>query len=231
MLNLRRRIKTWLYAIHWRTGYRSSCDEETWAKRVQPLFLKDQGLKPYHNFLDIGCGYLRGTVELVDYLENGRFFGIDVSRSNIRKAKDRVGQECRNRPILVVGSLLDISRFWPTTKFDFVLAASVFTHLWPAEVEGCLQGVSRVMKGKFFTTVFKDNTVKQYDGWCGSCVDHTLETHQSAKRVTRWRNYLAMNFCYNTVWISEVAKKYKLEVREIGPTQIGQFMLEIKPIE
>jgi len=229
-LNLRRRMKTWLYAIYWRGGYKSTGEEETWAKRVQPIFLRDQGLKPHHNFLDIGCGYLRGTLELVDYLEEGRFFGIDVSSSNIRRAKERVSRQCNNRPNLIAGSLLGISRFWPTVKFDFVLAASVFTHLWPAEIEGCLQQVERVLNenGKFFATVFKDNTVSKYDGWCGSCINHTLETHPSPKSVTRRRNYLFLNFCYNTLWISEVAKKCKLEVREIGPTEIGQFMLEIK---
>lgn len=211
-------------------GFKSSDDQEAWQRRVQPTFLKNQGLRPDHNFLDLGCCFLRGTVDLVDYLEEGRFYGIDVSSANIRKAKERVSRQCHNRPNLAAGSLLGISKIWPTVKFDFILAASVFTHLLPTEIEESLREVGRVLgdKGKFFATILKDNTVSKYDGWCGSCADHRFEIHRSSTFFSRWKNYLFLDLCHNSLWISEKAKECNLVVREIGASDIYQFMLEIK---
>ena len=37
----------------------------------------------------------------------------------------------------------------------------------------------------------------------------------------------SQTFCYNATWIDQVARLYGLSVKAIGPTEIGQFMLEM----
>jgi SAM-dependent methyltransferase len=215
------------YLRKWESGYQSASRQEAWQREAQPTFLKKQGLLPHHVFLDLGFGYLRGTIDLIDYLDAGHFYGLDISRANIQKATERASEQCRHKPTLAVSGLSQIAQTWPNARFDFVLAASLFTHLWPTDLEDCLQKISRLLTGRFYATIFKDNTVAVYDGWCGSCVNH--KTGHSWTSIRRWLNRRNLNFCYNTAWIEKVAKRSSLRVSEIGSSDIGQFMLEISP--
>jgi cyclopropane fatty-acyl-phospholipid synthase-like methyltransferase len=211
------------YMKRWGPGYPTRPEEEPWARKVQPAFLRKQGLLPNHVFLDLGCGWLRGTIELIDYLEDGNFYGIDISKTNIDKAKARAKQSSKHLPNLAVASRFEINQIWPKVQFDYILAASLFTHIYPPDLQECLHAVSTVLGGKFYATIFKDNTVTVNDGWCGTCSDHRPDHSTKSRR----QNFKRLDFCYNTSWISEVAKEHGLRVVEIGPTEIGQFMLEI----
>ena len=216
------------YTKLWQDGYVSTPQEEASQRLAQACFLKSQGPRPVDAFLDLGCGYLRGTIELVDYLEDGHFYGIDISRKNIEKARERALRVCRHRPHLAVADSFEIGQIWPNARFDYILAASLFTHLYPADLQECLRQVSIVLSGRFFATIFKDNTVDVCDGWCGTCIDH--QDHHTVSLTARRDNYANLNFCYNTTWIAKTGKDYSLRVREIGSTEIGQFMLEISRI-
>ncbi len=215
------------YRKVWKNGYLSAPDEWDWARQVQAKFLKQQGLRPSDKFLDLGCGFLRGTIDVIDYLEDGHFFGIDISQKNIERGQERVRQLCKNKPNLALADSFEIEEVWPNMRFDFILAASLFTHMYPDDLAECLRQVYRVLDGIFFATIFKDNTVPVYQGWCGTCIDHQ-EDH-SVSSESRQDNYENLNFAYNTSWIAQVAKDCQLQVKEIGPTEIGQFMLEITP--
>lgn len=48
--------------------------------KLQFDLLVQQGLKPQHFLLDVGCGSLRGGVHFIRYLEPGHYFGVDESR-------------------------------------------------------------------------------------------------------------------------------------------------------
>jgi SAM-dependent methyltransferase len=218
-------IRLATYLKRWGPLYFSPPEEEAWVGKAQPSFLKKQGLLPEHVFLDLGCGWLRGTIELIEYLEEGNFYGIDISQANIDKAKERTMQMAKHQPNLAVASGFEIGQLWPNIQFDFVLAASVFTHLYPADLRECLRQLSKVLRGRCFATIFKDNTLPVHGGWCGVCVDH----HEDHSTISRRENLEKLDFCYNTSWISHAAIQFGLRVREIGPTEIGQFMLEISP--
>jgi SAM-dependent methyltransferase len=69
-------------------------DVHSWHRRVvgglwdeagerHVAFLREQGLKPSDAVLDIGCGSLRTGVRLLQYLEPGRYVGIDQDASLI----------------------------------------------------------------------------------------------------------------------------------------------------
>lgn len=215
------------YLKRWGPGYTTLPEEEPWARKVQPAFLRKQGLLPNHVFLDLGCGWLRGTIELIDYLEEGNFYGIDISKANIEKARVRAKQSSEHIPNLAVAGRFEIKQIWPKVQFDYVLAASLFTHIYPSDLEECLHAISTVLRGKFYTTIFKDSTVTVSDGWCGTCIDHDPDHLTMSRRASFER----LDFCYNTSWISQVAREHGLRVVEIGPTEIGQFMLEVSHVE
>jgi hypothetical protein len=59
---------------------RSTLKESTnWEDvgRMQFEFLLREGLQPHHHLLDIGCGSFRGGRFVIDYLQEGHYFGID----------------------------------------------------------------------------------------------------------------------------------------------------------
>jgi hypothetical protein len=136
-------------------------------------------------------------------------------------------QRARHKPNLAVASGFEIGQLWPNIQFDFVLAASVFTHLYPADLRECLRQLSKVLRGRCFVTIFKDNTLPVHGGWCGVCVDHH-EDHLTIA-LSRHENLQKLDFCYNTSWIGHAASGFGLRVKEVGSTEIGQFMLEISP--
>lgn len=130
-------------------------------------FLISNGLRPEHKLLDIGCGPIRAGIHFIDYLNDGNYYGID----------------CRSEYYIIgykIAELLNVNKTWNFftskvfycavwgVKFDYILAASLFTHLSEDDILLCLQSVKKVMKGDgmFFATFFEkeDNPPKISDG-------------------------------------------------------------------
>jgi hypothetical protein len=124
-------------------------------------FLVQNGMKPDHLFLDIGCGCLRGGVHAIGYLETGHYYGIEKEAWLLKAGKDielkRYNIE-HKKPNLRLTSDFDLSTF-ESVQFDFMLALSVFTHLEPHMVDLCLSHVGPSLKstGVFFAT-FNEST-------------------------------------------------------------------------
>lgn len=135
---------------------------ELWA---QPAFMMSVGLRKYHKFLDLGCGCLRGTALLVDYLEQGNFFGVDVSQSYIDQAQARLDMVgVRNKANLFCISDYDIFNL-AKTKFDFILSVSILTHVMPDHIPALFSGVKECLseKGQYFFTIYPE-TIYNYHG-------------------------------------------------------------------
>lgn len=121
----------------------------------QIAFLKGRGLAPAHYLLDIGCGTLRGGVPLIEYLEEGHYYGIET-RENVlqegRRELAQAGLETKN-PVLIVES--DIARVQIEQQFDYAWAFSVLFHMTDEIVEDCIALVSRALKpgGVFYANV------------------------------------------------------------------------------
>lgn len=123
--------------------------------KLQRDFLVEQGLRPEHRFLDVGCGNLRAGVHLVDYLEPGHYYGIDINPEVIRLGYDHeLTDEKRER--LPTTNLHATDRFDAEfgVKFDMAIAQSVFTHVSLNDIRLCLYRVAKVMApgGRFFAT-------------------------------------------------------------------------------
>lgn len=132
-----------------------------WEKlgRLQLDFLVSRGLAPHHRLLDLGCGCLRASVLLVDYLESGHYFGIDVNQPLLdagRRELAAAGLE-HKLPLgnLVCSGSFDLSAF--AEAFDFALAQSLFTHLPLNSIRTCLERLPPAMKpgGLLFATYFE----------------------------------------------------------------------------
>lgn len=124
---------------------------------LQFEFLQKRGMLPGHRFLDVGCGCLRGGIHFVQYLNVGNYYGLDINPSLIEAGKMELASvNCLDKnPNLLVNDKFEFSRFG--VKFDFVLALSVFTHLFMNHIERCLVEVKKVLEpqGVFYATFFQ----------------------------------------------------------------------------
>ena len=134
--------------------------------QLQFNFMVSAGLEPRHAMLDVGCGTLRGGRHFIDYLDPGRYTGIDISPKAIEFGHTLVAEEglAEKRPRLLLNEekRLDFSEF-DGEAFDFILAHSVFTHLGPELIEECFGHVGAVMtpESHFCFTFNEDATVRQ----------------------------------------------------------------------
>lgn len=122
----------------------------------QPMFMKSVGLKNHHYFLDLGCGCLRGTINLIDDLNPGHFYGADVSQGLINTAFERVkSRGIKNTPNLFVINDFDLEKYFPV-KFDYILSVSLLTHLLPESIPYLFNGISKILKkeGTYYFTIY-----------------------------------------------------------------------------
>ncbi len=92
-------------------------------------FLKEAGLRPGHFLLDLGCGTLRGGIPLIDYLEPGRYFGIEAREEVLDEGRKELADSglARKEPRLIVAS--DMSSLDLPQEFDHIWAFSVLIHM------------------------------------------------------------------------------------------------------
>jgi SAM-dependent methyltransferase len=124
--------------------------------RLQFEFLRARGLKPDHRLLDIGCGSLRGGIHAIKYLETGNYYGLDINPSLIEAGRHelRLAGLTNKNPHLALSDRFELGLF--REKFHYLLAVSVFTHLFANHIIRCLAGVREVLapEGRFFATFF-----------------------------------------------------------------------------
>ena len=108
-------------------GFRGQWDEH---RRFQIEMLKGQGLKPYHDFLEIGCGPLTVAIPLIDYLEPNRYTGVDVRSSVLDLSWKEVGKAelSSKNPRLICSSSFASSEL-SDQRFDMIYSFSVLYHL------------------------------------------------------------------------------------------------------
>ncbi len=148
---------------------------------LQAEFLRKQGLRPDMRMLDVGCGCFRGGVHLVEYLDAGQYYGMDISQDLLD-----AGYEKEIKPLgldskLPRANLLCDGEFRAErlgTQFDIGMAQSVFTHLPTNHIKLCLARLAPVFKpgGVFYATAF---VCKDGEDWTQSIprANNLIKTH------------------------------------------------------
>lgn len=153
------------------------------ARDFQIQFLQQVGLQPQQYLLDLGCGPLRGGIPIIEYLEAGHYYGIDVREQSLeegRKELREAGLEHKN-PVLVLSERL--SSLSIEKEFDFIWAFAVLIHMTDDILAECLGFVRRHLKesGCFYANVLiGPRFERRWLRWRGfPIVRRTLEFYQN----------------------------------------------------
>jgi SAM-dependent methyltransferase len=157
-----------------------------WRRKpaFQMRFLRQVGLQPGHYLLDLGCGTLRGGIPLIQYLEPGHYYGVDVRAQALEEARKELresGLEHKS-PVLVLSERL--SSLSLDREFDFIWAYAVLIHMSDDALGEGLDFVRRHLKenGSFYGNVLIGNTFDhRWLRWRGfPVVRRTLDFYRSA---------------------------------------------------
>ena len=188
--------------------------------RWQFEFCRKMGLRDDHQFLDVGCGSLRGGVQFVQYLKPDHYAGLEVHEPLLDAVYEQelgpLGlQEKLSRDRLLATGRFDCSRF--DAPFDMALAQSVFTHIPVNQVRLCLAQLSKAMRpgGRFFATYFEIAEESPLDTSCDR--GHGIMTR-----------YDANPYHYRFSDLEQAAAGLGIGVRRLGDVghPRGQFMAE-----
>jgi SAM-dependent methyltransferase len=114
---------------------------ETW----QVDALKRYGLKPHHQFLDVGCGIMRLGIKLVQYLDDDHYCGVDPLPAYIELGHTYLREIARTQKQYRLECNGDFNFAPFQRKFDFAMAHSVFTHLSFDQIKRCMTSLKQVM--------------------------------------------------------------------------------------
>jgi ABC-type polysaccharide/polyol phosphate transport system ATPase subunit/SAM-dependent methyltransferase len=129
-------------------------------------FLRQQGLKPRHHVLEVGCGSLAAAVHLLPFLEEHHYWGVERNRTlldagmQIELPRAGIAPE---RGRFLVAETFELNEI--PGAFDFALASSGFA-CWPFnDVARCIASVVRKLEpsGRFYATWFENPDPANFD--------------------------------------------------------------------
>lgn len=172
------------------------------GKMFRDYLICHAGLEPEHIVLEIGSGYGRIAIGLIDYLTPpGSYDGIEI----IKKAVNWCDHEISTRYPHFRFHHADIKNPYSNpdgndaasqykipfadATFDLVFLTSVFTHMLPNDIDAYLSEISRVLKvnGRCFITYYllNDFSLKKInDRRCSLPFYHIFDGYLSTSRHT-----------------------------------------------
>jgi len=124
--------------------------------RWQFEYLRKQGLARTDRFLEYGCGSASAGKHVIDYLEPGKYVGVDISSQSIEIGREIIRQHGLDAKAPALHVLPDGAvDCLAGLQFDVIWAQSVLTHTPPPVTEQILANVAPLLapEGRFFSTI------------------------------------------------------------------------------
>ena len=156
--------------------------------------LISNGLKPHHTLLDIGCGPLQGGIAFIKYLEESKYYGIDINESHLDAAKKQIIRYnlLEKKPFLALSESFGNEEL-NGICFDYIWASQVLYYFNNNKIKSLMKILSTRLKenGKFLGDIMSTNRYEFKTSINGYYL-HTAES------------------------LNNIANDFNLKVREIG---------------
>ena len=121
----------------------------------QIRFLKKHGLKPQHKLIDLGCGTLRGGIPLIDYLQKGHYYGLEVREETLEEGRKELAEAWLEHKEPALLSSPDVATIDLGETFEYIWAFSVLVHMNDTILDGALGFVAKHLAkdGVFYVNV------------------------------------------------------------------------------
>jgi cyclopropane fatty-acyl-phospholipid synthase-like methyltransferase len=168
---------------------------------MQFRYLLEQGLQPHHTLLDFGCGSLGAGVFFIEYLQEGKYTGVDISSGIISVANYVMREkhlEFKHPSVSVIADMTCTGM--GNKKFDYIFAYSVLSHMPKEDVDELFMNIRKIMTE---TTLFY-----------ASYFESSEKYYTSVSR---------RNFHYPYLLLKELADKHHLRLERMpGTTDNGK---------
>lgn len=144
-------------------------DFEQTGQDFKDYFIELANLQPKNRVLDVGSGIGRMAIPLTNYLsQEGEYWGFDIVKEGINWCQRHISSKFQNfhfqhsdiyNKVYNPNGKVRAQNFqfpFKNDSFDFVFLTSVFTHMFPSDLENYLSEISRVLKqgGRCLITFF-----------------------------------------------------------------------------
>ncbi|TDQ80673.1 methyltransferase family protein [Dongia mobilis] len=176
-----------------------------WAARDWLGYLTSMGLRPHHTCVEVGCGSLWAAEPVIEYLEAGKYTGLDITEQFYRFGEERLGDVLREKAVtLAVISEAALQRLEAMPP-DFVFARKVLAHLRPDELPDFVAMFCRLVGPHSIGLIDNPPTEKTRYRNPGT-IDYALEEFQ--------RHVPAGITCIQDQWAIVVRREPALEQQE-----------------
>jgi SAM-dependent methyltransferase len=174
-------------------------DFEAIGREFLGYFVTMSSLQPAETILEIGCGPGRMALPLTGYLSaDGRYAGVDIVARSVDWCRRNISPQYPNftfehadvfnqryNPDGEVQAR-DYKFPFDDAAFDFIFLTSVFTHMYPDDIQHYLREIARMLRpiGRMFSTFFILNEEQRLLGeWGKNDIDFRF-----ARGIYRIRN-------------------------------------------
>lgn len=188
-------------------------------------FIEYGGLKKDDKILDIGSGFGRMALPLMEYLEDGSYEGIDTITKGVKWSQDRIttkNSKFRFQHADIYNKLYNKSadtlaseyRFpYDDNSFDFIFLTSVFTHLMPQDTENYVREISRMLKpeGTLFSTWFlltDESKIRMQED--KKLIQFVHPVPGDVPAFAKYKDSIEEAIAYDDAWLKRVLKEAKL---------------------
>lgn len=121
--------------------------------------VREHGLKPFHNILEIGCGIGTETKLLSTFLKQGKIYACDISPENIKTARETMAGLSN-----ITFEVQDATNFVLEVQFDAIIMPDVIEHIPLNYHSRMFQNIDKMLKPDGFVFIHIPNPA--YLAWC-----------------------------------------------------------------